>query len=194
MNPLYDEVARWIPAQSRVLDLGSGDGEFLERLEKEKRVFGEGVEKNPEMVARCIERGLVVHQGYILDGLDQYDENVFDYALLLGTFEELEQPIQVLDEAFRVANHVLVSFHNFAYWRIRLQLSFLGRAPVTRAMPKEWYNTPTVRFFSVEDFRRFAKTHKLREERSAFFDSDGPVVRLPNLRAEYALTELTRKK
>lgn len=191
-GPLYAEVVRWIPQGSRVLDLGSGDGEFLERLETEKGVFGEGVEKNPEMVARCIERGLVVHQGYILEGLDQYDQNSFDYVLLLGTFEELEHPGRILEEAFRVGAHVFVSFHNFGFWRIRLQLMFFGRAPVTRAMPREWYATATVRFFSIEDFRRFARIEKLTERRSAFFDSDGPVSALPNVMAEFALFELTR--
>ena len=189
---LYDEAVRWIPRGSRVLDLGSGDGEFLERLETEKGVSGEGVEKNPEMVARCIERGLVVHQGYILDGLDQYDEDSFDYVLLLGTFEELENPGTVLAEAFRVGSHVFVSFHNFAFWRIRLQLMFFGRAPVTRAMPREWYNTATVRFFSIEDFRSFVRAEKMKERQSAFFDSDGAISVAPNMRAEYALFEVTR--
>ncbi len=191
IEPLYDEVVRWIPQGARVLDLGSGDGAFLERLENEKGVFGEGVEKNPEMVARCIERGLVVHQGYILDGLDQYDENTFDYVLLLGTFEELEYPRRVLEEAFRVGSRLFVSFHNFAYWRIRMQLTFRGRAPVTRAMPREWYNTETVRFFSIEDFRNFARALDFREQRSGFFDSDGPISFWPNLMAEYALFEIS---
>ncbi len=47
----------------------------------------EGVEKNREMVAQCIERGLIVHHGDIMDGLDQYHGDAFDYILLLGTFE-----------------------------------------------------------------------------------------------------------
>jgi hypothetical protein len=47
------------------------------------------VEIDPALVARCIRRGLVVHQGNIADGLDQYGDNAFDFVLLLGTFQEL---------------------------------------------------------------------------------------------------------
>ena len=71
---LYNRVLDWIPAKSKVLDLGTGDGEFLAKLIQEKQVFGEGVEKNADLVLRCISRGLVVHQGDILDGLDQYGD------------------------------------------------------------------------------------------------------------------------
>jgi methionine biosynthesis protein MetW len=75
---LYNQVIEWIPEKSRVLDLGTGDGEFLARLVRQKQVVGEGVEKNTELATRCISRGLVVHQGDLLDGLDQYGDASFD--------------------------------------------------------------------------------------------------------------------
>ena len=78
---VYQQVLQWIPEQSRVLDLGTGDGEFLEQLVKAKRVTGEGVELNPDHVTRCIERGLAVHQGDVMDGLDQYGDGAFDYVV-----------------------------------------------------------------------------------------------------------------
>ena len=72
MNPgIYATIAQWIPPHSRVLDLGTGDGAFLEQLIRERQVTGEGVEKDAALVTRCMERGLVVHQGDIADGLDQ---------------------------------------------------------------------------------------------------------------------------
>ena len=51
---VYNQVIEWIPERSRVLDLGTGDGEFLEQLVKAKRVTGEGVELNSALVTRCI--------------------------------------------------------------------------------------------------------------------------------------------
>jgi methionine biosynthesis protein MetW len=80
-------------------------------------------------VARCVERGLIVHQGDILDGLDQYGDDSFDFILLLGTFQELLSPETVLRESFRVSRQVIVGYMNFAYWRSRLQLVFSGRSP-----------------------------------------------------------------
>jgi len=93
MHPgIYETVLRWIPEKSRVLDLGAGDGAFLARLVQARQATGEGVEKDPALVARCVERGLVVHQGDIADGLDQYGDRTFDFVLLLGTFQELVLP------------------------------------------------------------------------------------------------------
>ena len=68
---VYETVEQWIPEKSRVLDLGTGDGAFLERLIQSRQVVGEGVEKDATLVARCVQRGLVVHQGDIADGLDR---------------------------------------------------------------------------------------------------------------------------
>ena len=93
MHPgIYASVLAWIPDGARVLDLGTGDGAFLERLVRANHVVAEAVERDSELLARCIQRGLVVHQGNIAEGLDQYGDHTFDYVLLLGTFQELVQP------------------------------------------------------------------------------------------------------
>jgi methionine biosynthesis protein MetW len=102
MHPgIYKTVLEWIPEKSRVLDLGTGDGAFLARLVQTRLVTGEGVEKDSTLVARCVERGLIVHQSDIADGLDQYGDSAFDFVLLLGTFQELISPAEIIREAFR---------------------------------------------------------------------------------------------
>lgn len=195
MNPLiYDKVIEWIPQGARVLDLGTGDGAFLERLTKSKKIVGEGVEIDPELVTRCIERGLVVHQGNILDGLDQYGTEVFDYVLLLGTFQELIPLEHVMREAFRVGKRVIVSFSNFAHLKVRLQLLLHGRSPVTPALPEPWYKTHNLRFFSVLDFKDLCNTLGINEIDSAYFNSRGRVKFCPNLFCEEAVTLLELKK
>ena len=40
MHPgIYESVLEWIPEGARVLDLGTGDGAFLERLVRARRVW-----------------------------------------------------------------------------------------------------------------------------------------------------------
>ncbi|MGA2853176.1 MAG: methionine biosynthesis protein MetW [Verrucomicrobiota bacterium] len=191
MHPgIYETVLRWIPEKSRVLDLGAGDGAFLARLVQTRQVTGEGVEKDSALVARCVERGLVVHQGDIADGLDQYGDRTFDFVLLLGTFQELVLPAEILREAFRVGNDVIVAYANFAHVRVRLQMLFRGRTPVTRSLPQPWYRTSNLHFLSILDFQQFARDLGVRENARAFFNARGAVRFLPNLRAEEAVSRL----
>lgn len=187
---LYNQVIEWIPPQSRVLDLGTGDGEFLEQLVKVRRVTGEGVELDPAKVTRCIERGLAVHQGDVMDGLDQYGDGAFDYVLLLGTFQELRQSEQLVREALRVGRRLIVSYSNFAHLRVRWQMLIHGCSPVTQALPSPWYRTPNIHFFSILDFQAFCRDMRIREAANAYFNLNGQVRWLPNLRAEVALSLL----
>lgn len=187
---LYQQVIDWIPERSRVLDLGTGDGEFLEQLVKAKRVSGEGVEMKPEHVTSCIARGLAVHQGDVMDGLDQYGDGAFDYVLLLGTFQELKQSEQLVREALRVGRRLIVSYSNFAFIRVRWQMLLTGRSPMTKALPSPWYRTPNIHFFSILDFQDFCRAIGICEVQSAYFNSGGMVRWLPNLRAEVALSLL----
>jgi methionine biosynthesis protein MetW len=176
-----------------VLDLGSGNGAFLERLVQVRRIVGEGVEKNRELAAQCIQRGLVVHQGDILDGLDQYGLECFDYVLLLGTFQELVSPEHVLREAFRVGRRVITSYSNFAHIRVRWQILLGGRTPITQALPNPWYRTANLHFFSILDFQEFCRATGVREVRSAYFNRRGRVTLLPNLRADEGVSLLERE-
>ncbi|MCB1304527.1 MAG: methyltransferase domain-containing protein, partial [Leptospiraceae bacterium] len=181
IQALYDTVAAWVPPGSHVLDLGTGDGAFLQRLVEHRKVAAEGVEIDGTLAARCIERGLVVHQGDILDGLDQYGRNSFDYVLLLGTFQELIEPWRVLEEAFRVGNRVIVGFNNFAYWRARIQMLFRGRSPVTPRMPYPWYLSPNLQYFSILDFKDFCRTKELDLEDIAYFSGRRKIRWFSNL-------------
>jgi methionine biosynthesis protein MetW len=191
MHPgIYETVLRWIPEKSRVLDLGAGDGAFLERLIQARRVTGEGVEKDSTLVARCVERGLVVHQGNIADGLDQYADGAFDQVLLLGTFQELVSPAEIIREAFRVGREVIIAYTNFAHVRVRLQVLLRGRTPVTRSLPQPWYRTSNLHFLSILDFQQFSRDLGVCEADRAFFNARGAVRFLPNLRAEEAVSRL----
>ena len=194
MNPgIYQTVAQWIPEKSRVLDLGAGDGAFLDLLIQARQVIGEGVEKDAALVTRCVERGLVVHQGDIADGLDQYGDGAFDFVLLIGTFQELVQPAEILREAFRVGRRVILSFTNFGHYHVRLQVLFRGRTPITPSLPTPWHRTRNLHFLSVADFQDFRHDAGIHEERRAFFSGQHSVKWFPNLCAEMAVFELRSK-
>ena len=195
MHPgIYESVFDWIPDGARVLDLGTGDGAFLERLVQAKRVIAEAVEKNPELVAQCIHRGLVAHQGDIVEGLDQYDDQTFEYVLMLGTFQELVSPAAIIKEALRVGRRVIIAYSNFAHYRVRLQILFRGRTPVTESLPQPWYRTTNLHFLSTLDFREFCRAMGVSEIRQAYFNSRGAVTFLPNLLAEEVVSLLESER
>ncbi|MGD0814714.1 MAG: methionine biosynthesis protein MetW [Verrucomicrobiota bacterium] len=191
MHPgIYETVLDWIPDGARVLDLGTGDGAFLEQVVRARHAVAEGVEIDPALVAGCIQRGLVVHQGNIAEGLDQYGDHSFDYVLLLGTFQELISPAEILREAFRVGGRVIIAYSNFAHYRVRLQILFQGRTPVTKSLPQPWYRTTNLHFLSLLDFREFCREMGASSIRDACFSARGKVGVLPNLFAEEVVTLL----
>jgi methionine biosynthesis protein MetW len=191
MHPgVYETVSQWVRPKSRVLDLGAGDGSFLERLAQTRGVSGEGVEQDAALVAGCVQRGLVVHQGNIADGLDQYGNGAFDFVLLLGTFQELISPAEIFREAFRVGRNLIVAYTNFCHIRVRLQILLSGRTPVTKSLPTPWYETRNLHFLSILDFQDFCRASHYKELDQAFFNANGAVRFLPNLRAEEAVSLL----
>lgn len=192
LSRIYSTVIDWIPEGTRVLDLGTGDGTFLRRLMDEKKVVGEGVEIDVDLVSACIDKGLTVHQGDILDGLDQYGRGTFDYIVLLGTFQELTDPLYVLDEVFRVGRRLVIGYSNFAYWSIRLQIMCAGRAPITASMPHPWYESPNLQYFSIRDFHEFCRKSQLRILHEACFHRERPIHALANLRADQAVVMIER--
>lgn len=54
-----DILEQWVKPNTRVLDLGCGDGSLLARL-KDKNVTGYGLENDPEQIQLCVEKGINV--------------------------------------------------------------------------------------------------------------------------------------
>ena len=153
----YDVVVELIPPGSKVLDLGCGSGELLERLVREKQVHGRGLDIEPELVIGCLEKGLSVVQGNLDEGLAQYSDKSFDWVVLNQTLQVTHRPAVVLREMLRVGRTGIVSFPNFAYWRARGQLALCGRMPISRTLPFPWYSTPNIHLPTIRDFRRLCR-------------------------------------
>ncbi|RUY93173.1 methionine biosynthesis protein MetW, partial [Mesorhizobium sp. M7A.F.Ca.CA.003.01.2.1] len=145
-------VANLIPPQSRVLDVGSGDGSLLELLQDTKQVDGRGLELSQRGVNECVARGLSVIQGDADKDLEFYPDKGFDFVVLSQTLQATRNPKLVLDELLRIGNRAIVSFPNFGHWRVRLSLFLNGRMPVTKDLPYSWYDTPNIHFCTIRDF------------------------------------------
>lgn len=142
-------VANLIPPQSRVLDVGSGDGSLLELLQDTKQVDGRGLELSQRGVNECVARGLSVIQGDADKDLEFYPDKGFDFVVLSQTLQATRNPKLVLDELLRIGNRAIVSFPNFGHWRVRLSLFLNGRMPVTKDLPYSWYDTPNIHFCTI---------------------------------------------
>lgn len=186
-------ISSWIKPGSKVLDLGCGQGNLLYHLRQHKHVQGTGIELVEAKVARCIERGLSVLQGDINKEVLDYPDNSFDYVILSQTLQQVYEPADLIQSLLRIGKKGIVSFPNFSHWGIRCQLLTLGRAPVSRELPYQWYDTPNIRVITLKDFRNFSKNagfRILKEMAISTYhhDTKGHVVKFfPTLFAKYGI-------
>lgn len=187
---LTDEIImQQIPRGSRVIDLGCGDGRLLELLRDKHDCTVLGIELNQKRIISAIDLGVPVVQGDLDEGLPDVPDRSFDFAVLSMTLQQVRRPPNVLREMLRVARQALVVLPNFAHWRVRLQIVRYGRAPVTAALPYEWYNTPNVHFMSLYDFQDLVARLNFRIIRELPIIKGRAVNRAwaANLRADSAL-------
>lgn len=189
----YPYIEDIITPGSRVLDLGCGDGSLLSILARDKDIFGLGIEIKQDRVVRCVQRGISVIQHDIDEGLDDFVDDSFDYAILSQTLPEVRNPELIIKEMLRVARTIVVTFPNFAHISARLQLAFGGKAPVTTHLPSRWYNTERIRFLSMKDFEEFCSKVGARIIRKVALGKGGRKLPfLQNLLAQQAIYILAR--
>ncbi len=157
----YEQITKLVDENSKILDLGCGDGYLFKKLITEKKAYGVGIEINQNEAIKAISKGLSVIQGDIDKGLSQFEDKSFDYAILNQTLQSTEKPDFVVDEMLRVSKKAIVAFPNFAYWRVRFYLFFKGKMPKSKALPYEWYNTPNIHLNTIEDFFEFCKNKNI---------------------------------
>ena len=188
----YELIASLVPDEARVLDLGCGDGQLLAKLAAEKNCVGRGIEIDDEAVLVAIQRGVAVYHGDMLEGIAYYEDGAFDVVILSQTLQQASDPVRVILEMLRVGRAAIISFPNFGYWRVRLQLLLSGRMPRTSLLPYEWHNTPNVHLCTVRDFRLLCTHLGLRRMREIFLvppaKQIGPT--LANMRAGLAVFHL----
>ena len=185
-------IAGLVPAGSRVLDLGCGNGELLAHLQQHKGCSGYGIEFDDANLRACVQRGVNAIQLNLEDGLALFDDGSFDVVLQLDTLQHLRRTEHMLLETARVGRIGIVSFPNFAHWANRLHV-LAGRMPVTRALPYQWYDTPNIRVGTFADFEVLARKTGLAVTDSFGLQAGAVVRRWPNLRASMAVFRFERR-
>ncbi len=155
-------IQRWIAPGSRILDLGCGDGEFLELLRDERNVDGTGLEIDAGNITEAVGRGLNIIEQNMDEGLSNFPDDSFDTVVMAHALQAVHFPDKVLDEMLRIGRECIVTFPNFGHWRCRWHLSTRGRMPVSRFMPYTWYDTPNIHFCTVKDFEALCREKGIR--------------------------------
>ena len=156
-------ISEWIKKESTVLDLGCGDSTLLNYLIASKNINGYGLEKDIEKVQESIKKNINVIQADFNVGLEQYFENnFFDYAIMTQALQENKNPDRIILEMLRVAKEGIVTFPNMGFWKNRFQLGFLGRMPISKSLPNNWFDTPNIHLCTFEDFERLCRDLKIK--------------------------------
>ena len=161
MKKEFKIIAGLIENNTRVLDVGCGDGTLMKYLKDEKHVDTRGLEISKKNVQDCTRKGLFVIEGNAEKDLHQFPNLSFDYVILSQTLQAFYNPEKVIDDLLRVANKAIVTIPNFGHWKVRIHLLLKGTMPVTETLPNEWYNTPNLHMCTIKDFFNFCSKKKI---------------------------------
>lgn len=165
-------ISDLVAENSTVLDLGCGAGDLLYKLLKEKNVQGHGVEIFHQYIYASVDKGVPVVHADLDEGLDDYPDKSFDYVILSRTLQVVRKPHQILKEMLRVGKIGIVSLPNFGFWRVRSQLFFKGKMPVTKILPYQWYDTPNIHLVTIKDFKIFCEKQNIKIKKQIYLGMD----------------------
>ncbi len=189
-------IKNWVKPNSRVLDLGCGEGDLLHYLKQTQNIRGYGLEIDHDNITSCIARGVNVIEKDIDDGLASIKDGSFDTVIMTQALQVMSRPDQIVDEMLRIGKECIVTFPNFGHWRARGYLAFRGKMPVSKFLPYTWYNTPNIHFCTFKDFERLCVDRNIHICDRTVVDNehrDRWWIRLwPNMLGEVAIYRITR--
>ena len=161
MKKEFKIISELIENNTRVLDVGCGDGTLMKYLKDEKHVDTRGLEISKKNVQDCTSKGLSVIEGNAEKDLHQFPSLSFDYVILSQTLQAFYNPEKVINDLLKVANKAIVTIPNFGHWKVRIHLLLKGTMPITKTLPNEWYNTPNLHMCTIKDFFNFCSKKKI---------------------------------
>ena len=162
MKKEFKIISNLIEKNSRVLDVGCGDGELMSFIFNNISQDIRGIEISKTNVQKCISKGLTVIEGDAESDLFQFPDSSFDFVVLSQTLQAFLNPEKVLDELLRVGKKAIVTIPNFGHWKVRIDLLFKGTMPITKSLPHEWHNTPNLHMCTIKDFFNFCDSKKIK--------------------------------
>ena len=191
MKKEFKVIADLLPKNTRVLDVGCGDGSLMNFLKEEKKIEVRGLELNQDNVQLCIHKGLPVIQGNAETELHQFPDKSFDYVILSQTLQAFYEPEQVLKNLLRIGKSVIVSIPNFGYWKVRVKLLFFGEMPVTKTLPNTWYNTPNLHMCTIKDLFKFCEEKNINIKKVIGVNEDSTsIIKKRNLEIKNLFSKL----
>jgi len=188
-------IADLIQPNSRLLDLGCGDGELLAHLTESKEVKGYGLDVDPNNIEKCLLKGVNVIEQDLDRGLGNFSSDSFRIVVMTETLQSVKAPDQLLLEMLRIGEECIVSFPNFGNWRCRLQLG-RGGMPVSKHLPNNWFETPNIHLCTCADFERLCNDLKIKILEKKYVNSEHEQNALiqfaPNLLSAFAFYRLGR--
>ena len=155
-------ISSWIKSNSKVLDLGCGDGNLLKLLKKEKNIQGYGVDSDITKIKSSLDNNINVLHLDLDNDLSQFDTNSFDYVVLAQSLQEIKRPKNLIKEMLRIGDEIIVSFPNMGHWSSRMQLLFKGMMPITKNLPFKWDETPNIHLCTIKDFIEFCNENNFK--------------------------------
>ena len=172
MKQEFKIISDLIEKNTRVLDVGCGDGILMEYLKYNKEIDIRGIEISKDNVQKCLSKGLTVIEGDAEKDLLQFPDSSFDFVILSQTLQAFLNPEIVIKELLRVGKKAIVTIPNFGFWKVRLHLLIKGTMPITKNLPDEWYNTPNLHMCTIKDFYNFCENRKIILDKSLALHSE----------------------
>ena len=193
-NSRYDFpiIENWTHQNSKVLDLGCGDGSLLNYLKEKKDIKGFGIEKNKDNWLLSLKNNIDVIQMDLEAGLAGFETNSFDLVILSRTIQSMNHIEEIIYEMMRVGKEVIITFPNFGYWKNRFQI-MKGNMPVSDELPYKWFETPNIHLCTIQDFDNLCRENKIKVEQRLILTDKKSVNFCPNLFGALALYKLVSK-
>ena len=174
-------ISKLTKSNSKVLDIGCGNGDLLKYLEETKNINGQGIEISHQGVQDCVSKGLSVIQGNADTDLKHFPDNSFDVVILSRTLQATHKPKEVLTEMLRIGKKCIVSIPNFGHWKCRLQIFFKGKMPMTETLSVPWFETENIHLCTIKDFIEICFLRNIViEETYSINDNKAHKIRKPN--------------